>query len=1487
MAQERKYEGAFYAVDGAFYQCQYGSIPSKIQVLANQAVLVQNKPVVTEDELTFQLQSMTFGVCGQNPDKKNPVCLYASGMWDADTMVEHGGKKVATEDSTMKCSVFGGQISCLYHGQVLNVSPSNLSDFNAEEMNLANPFAVVFSMSSPNQAKPVSITIIGQSAETVRIGAEVSFTAFRDKAKKNKVAENVPVHWAIHTRKSRTVVVEDKKNNKKGTAKPQETKSEERQFVHELLLYKNSTSSFSAKFSEPGVYYIEGFGSNETLKKYLALKKSSLITDNKPPFDAKCSAKVDVLAENKIVNVVAAPIMPQNGVYYVKQGNSITFTVQTVLPFEGERESVECIVKTKKEEAVLEEMYSYDAKKLELKFTPFNAEEDYKLTFKLYAKENPIMECSSQQTLFVHSYNEAVVRAVIPNLDAQEDANRSISLRRPGDTLLFSVEKKGGDDGQDWALDKVDWTVSRNNKQVMEVKNDSSSFVYLFKTVGVYTIVADLKDTVLSDGGVLGAEAPYSDAKGKFSRRKISHTVNVENNSIVNICVGANRGKRFVGGKYPIKLEFYYGQSTTSGERKMVVWSSDGADENELKRGVFYPQRAGTVTITAKLFEKEKSISITVLEAEAQVWNFCDSKKHAINKIGRNMQFGIMGAVPAWACIDPAIKEQRTVTVTLYSMATALKSFTVQLSSKGEFFIENVDVEKDVVSVASRKIKSWGEANRFVNFTVSRGTQVIKLKGMCESKVGGVYLLNSEMKVHQKIFIDGYFSDSEGGRLTKILNYGDKVNIHLQIFNVSREELKDMKVLVRENKYSYDSVVWEKVGLELDKDGCVDIELPTSEGGIKQDDHKSGAQPRLFYFCVERLFITLLGSKFHTEAFIYPQSPGDLYDLNVEKRKKELVEAKDKANDDYKEKMSEARSYIYQLKLSIPDEKNEFAKAYDAMVPVVVGEKKAVSRVEEDSRITCPNCHESAEKMSKRLKEIFTESTEEDCRIVAETYTYYMRRMHMDTCWVKAYFFSQISVESGLSLKPKSENMYYTDRTRFCNVFSSKVYEIQGKGSDGKPIIKRNSKGEPIYKPGLESLLDEAFALAGEERSRALASIAYSNVNGNGNAQSGDGYRFRGGGFIQITGRAVYKKVQRYLYVFYDKDIDLLQEGCDALSNDLELATIASMCYVFMSGGNQYYYCNGNESDDDLERYCKLVGNDISIYDEKGNKTTNHKLKAKRFKELMKPKFDLEKCEWEKSQTSVFWSDPLKKMMACFYSQNGNQYPENSVFLSDVDGGSRLHQGIDLFAEEGTMTYACVDGTAEMVVCDPLFRDSEEAKNQYVVIKVDSESMELFRNHRREYVPLHKGEVELGEGFNKDSDEMYIVYMHLKDVFVKRGEVVYAGQPIGTAGRTGVSYKSGVGTSGPHVHFEIKSKNSFRDGLKNRCNPAFYVYYEQFKKVSKKGENQVEIYDAEGNVAAIKLSELTSNPDLNRQKIRRDKGNCAKQEKTKFDEGEW
>lgn len=53
-------------------------------------------------------------------------------------------------------------------------------------------------------------------------------------------------------------------------------------------------------------------------------------------------------------------------------------------------------------------------------------------------------------------------------------------------------------------------------------------------------------------------------------------------------------------------------------------------------------------------------------------------------------------------------------------------------------------------------------------------------------------------------------------------------------------------------------------------------------------------------------------------------------------------------------------------------------------------------------------------------------------------------------------------------------------------------------------------------------LASRAQELAGQPK--RLANAAYANRNGNGNEDSGDGWRFRGQGFVQITGRANYRK---------------------------------------------------------------------------------------------------------------------------------------------------------------------------------------------------------------------------------------------------------------------------------------------------------------------------------------------------------------------------
>ena len=52
---------------------------------------------------------------------------------------------------------------------------------------------------------------------------------------------------------------------------------------------------------------------------------------------------------------------------------------------------------------------------------------------------------------------------------------------------------------------------------------------------------------------------------------------------------------------------------------------------------------------------------------------------------------------------------------------------------------------------------------------------------------------------------------------------------------------------------------------------------------------------------------------------------------------------------------------------------------------------------------------------------------------------------------------------------------------------------------------------------------------------------------------------------------------------------------------------------------------------------------------------------------------------------------------------------------------------------------------------------------------------------------------------------------------------------IGKSGITGID----LGTHGPHLHFEIKSVNSFPHGLAGRVNPALYLDYKKEKSINR------------------------------------------------------
>ena len=123
------------------------------------------------------------------------------------------------------------------------------------------------------------------------------------------------------------------------------------------------------------------------------------------------------------------------------------------------------------------------------------------------------------------------------------------------------------------------------------------------------------------------------------------------------------------------------------------------------------------------------------------------------------------------------------------------------------------------------------------------------------------------------------------------------------------------------------------------------------------------------------------------------------------------------------------------------------------------------------------------------------------------------------------------------------------------------------------------------------------------------------------------------------------------------------------------------------------------------------------------------------------------------------------------------------------DGGERKHRGVDVEGAFGEPVRAMTDGVVVFAGVDlPGGGNNQQCK------KDEYENFprrELGRGGR--FVCIGHGETAEGEAWLRSC------YMHLETVEVVAGQRVAAGEHIGTLGRTGMK------SSAPHLHLEIKS----------------------------------------------------------------------------------
>ena len=484
--------------------------------------------------------------------------------------------------------------------------------------------------------------------------------------------------------------------------------------------------------------------------------------------------------------------------------------------------------------------------------------------------------------------------------------------------------------------------------------------------------------------------------------------------------------------------------------------------------------------------------------------------------------------------------------------------------------------------------------------------------------------------------------------------------------------------------------------------------------------------------------------------------------------------------------------------------------------PKVEPSKANVNRTEPE-KDGCPRCREEWTDMLPRLKQVFGKVSANRLKAVAQTYTENMKALSMDTCWVKAHFFAQATIETGYTLNI-SEIMNYK-RKRFEDIFPSKIFKGRWT-KDGKWVSDRDKNGKRIYKDGMKRTLDKVYSITDtQERKIVLANIAYANKNGNGDYNSGDGWRFRGSGLVQITDRENYSKIQHLINTRFKLNVDIMTNGADTINGDDRIATLASMCYVYICTEQNPQKFSNNKKD--CTAFSKMIGNEIAERKDGKVVTTNWREKQKSFDRETSKAFLTESCLWGKKSSPKpkenlsKWHEPVDNPQITLWTQSGKYNPANAAF-GVPRPNKKYHQGVDLFCTEGSNVYACLDGIVESIT------DSPKGQGQTIVLKItDKEQLNYFRQRRRDYAPTYKdkGEKKQGEGFDENSNHIYLVYYHLSYILVKKGRV-YAGQVIGYSGISGIR----DGTCGPHLHFEIRSERKCGD-LTKRCNPAYYVYY--------------------------------------------------------------
>ncbi|MEO5728252.1 MAG: hypothetical protein ABI134_04150 [Byssovorax sp.] len=181
--------------------------------------------------------------------------------------------------------------------------------------------------------------------------------------------------------------------------------------------------------------------------------------------------------------------------------------------------------------------------------------------------------------------------------------------------------------------------------------------------------------------------------------------------------------------------------------------------------------------------------------------------------------------------------------------------------------------------------------------------------------------------------------------------------------------------------------------------------------------------------------------------------------------------------------------------------------------------------------VGCPRCH--APITTAQMKEMFTTASDANIEEARKAFNECYEKFSVNRCVRKAHLFAQILTEVGTGMKSPTENLNY----------SAEHLKRRVAAGPKKP------KGPFAYfwdNPEADLYGRTADHPADQE---SIANLVYADRNGNGDVASGDGWNFRGKGFIQLTGKSNYQEVQTEIDAKYPgSGVDIIARPADILT---------------------------------------------------------------------------------------------------------------------------------------------------------------------------------------------------------------------------------------------------------------------------------------------------------------------------------------------------